>query len=99
MLLPQLSPPSCHCVQPACFYFIVYPVQFQLCWMYHRSILEVSGFNFMANPGLVLSLLGGWLFILHSTVTGVIRPRRAEAFPMVHQRSESSGASGWVSKS
>lgn len=44
----------------------------------------------MANPGLVLSLLGGCWFILHSIITEVISPRYAEALLMVHQRSESS---------
>ena len=52
--------------------------------------LEVNGFNFRANPGLVLSLLGGCWFILRGIITEVISPKYAEALPTARQRSESS---------
>lgn len=52
--------------------------------------LEVNGFNFMANLGLVLPSLGGCWFILHSTVTAVISSKYAESLPTVHRTSGSS---------
>lgn len=57
--------------------------------MHHRNIpgweLEVNGFNFMANLGLVLSLSEGYWFILPSTMMGVTSPRYAEALPKVRE--------------